>query len=126
MKVKPLRPTLRERKRYLVYEVISKNDTIEPMQISNAISGSVKTYVGELGLANCGLIFLNDKFNSDMQRGIVRVNHEMTDTLKASLTFINKIDNKNVILRSIGTSGIMKKAIDKYLKHNSQNKIILN
>lgn len=110
MKVKPLNPTLRENKRYLVYEIISVSEITDPKPVSDAIRSSLRGLYGDVGLGEAGLIFLNNKFNNKTQRGIVRVKNDYLNRLRASLNFIDTISGRKVILKSIGASGILKKA----------------
>lgn len=123
MKIKPLLPSQREKKRYLVFEIISKNKLQQPKQtahlasfseISNAIWNSILTFAGQTGAARAGISVLHDKYDSAKQRGMIRVSHKMLDTLKAALTLIREINNEPVIFRSLGASGILKKAEEKY------------
>ena len=51
-----------------------------------------------------------------MQKGIIKVNHKHVDELKSALTLIEKINNKKVIVKSLGVSGILNKAEQRYLK----------
>ena len=67
------------------------------------------------GAAGAGAILLKERFNRDTQRGIIKVSHKYVDKVKASLCFIEKINNQQVIAHSIGTSGILKKAYNKYI-----------
>jgi ribonuclease P/MRP protein subunit POP5 len=121
MKTKSLSPTLREQKRYLVYEVVSKAKIDESSSISSSITNHMRDFVGTLGLGEAGLIFLNNKYNKELQRGIVRVENHYLDKLRASLLYIEKIENKNVIVRSVGASGVLNKAINKYLSGTKNN-----
>ena len=114
-KTKPLLPSLREKKRYLAYEVISSKKYNDAIEINKAILDAAKEFLGNLGLAKAGIIALNDQFNQTSQRGILRVNNKHLDNLKASFIFVNKINDNNVILRSVGASGILKKTQQKYL-----------
>lgn len=114
-KIKPLLPSLREKKRYLVYEVISRNRFNDALHVNKAILEAAKEFLGNLGMARAGIITMNDQWNSDMQRGIIRVNNRHVDDLKASLVFTRGIEGKETIVRSIGASGILKKAKQKYL-----------
>lgn len=72
--------------------------------------------IGQLGVAKAGIQILPDCWNPESQRGIIRVGHKHVNELKASLTFVEKINNKEVILKSIGVSGILNKAKKRYLK----------
>jgi len=114
-RIKPLLPTLREKKRYLAYEIISKNKFYDAVSVSKAILDAANNFLGNLGMAHAGILPINDKWNSDSQRGIMRVNNKHVDNLKASLIFVKNIDGKDVIVRSVGASGILRKAQQKYL-----------
>ncbi|MBL7054584.1 hypothetical protein ISS05_02410 [Candidatus Woesearchaeota archaeon] len=115
-KIKPISPSLREKKRYLAFEVVSKQKIEGFKGVSESIMNSGLMFLGQLGMAKAGAIILKDKWNQEMQRGIIRVNHKQVDNLKAALAFVEKIDDKKVIVQSVGVSGILKKAEDRYLK----------
>ena len=114
-KLKPILPSLREKKRYLVFEVISKEKIKNSETVSNAIWHHLLQFLGLLGVAKAGIIVLNNKWYPALQRGIIKANHTHVDGVKAALTFINKIDNNEVIFRSLGVSGILKKAEQKFI-----------
>ena len=115
-KLKPILPSLREKKRYVVFEVISSEKVSELNEVSNAIYSTSMQFMGDIGAAKAGVMVLSNKWNQDTQRGIIKVGHRHVDAMKASLTFINKIENKEVICRSLGVSGILRKAENNYLK----------
>ena len=110
--MKSLLPSLKERKRYIVFEVISRSSVSEE-DAYEAIRKAVREYVGDLGMARAGLQFIPQKWSGN--KGIARVNHTSADILKASFTFINSIQEKKAIVRSLGTSGILVKAQKKYI-----------
>lgn len=115
-KIKALLPTLKEKKRYLAFEVISKQKVTDFKPVSDEIMSKMLGLVGNLGLAKAGIQILKDKWNSRLQRGLIRVNHKHADELKAALTFIEKINDNEVIVRSVGVSGMLNKAEERYLK----------
>ena len=114
-KIKPVLPSLREKKRYLVFEIISDKKIDNIISISKTIFDSCQKYLGEMGMAKAGILILDNKFNKEKQRGIIKVNNKMVDNLKSSLCFIKKIDNKEAIVKSVGVSGILKKAQNKFI-----------
>ena len=114
-KTKPLMPSLREKKRYLVYEAISKTK-FDAVEINNAIFNNAKEFLGNLGMAKAGILMLNDKWNKEIQKGILRVNNKHLDEIRASLVFLKDVNGKEALVRSIGASGILKKANDRYVK----------
>ena len=108
--MKPLLPSLREKKRYLVFEVISEKElTLMP---DKEIEESMLKLHGKIGLGKAGLIFLKNKWNKMLQRGIIKVNYKYVDQLRAALCSFH---NRDAIIRSVGVSGILKKAEEKYL-----------
>ena len=111
-KLKPILPSLREKKRYLAYEVISK-DKVSFEHVQKAIMSAALKVLGQLGVAKAGIIILKDKWINS--RGLIRVAHKHVDNLRTALMFVDKVDNEEVIIRSVGVSGILRKAENKYL-----------
>ncbi|MCH8003629.1 MAG: ribonuclease P protein component 2 [Nanoarchaeota archaeon] len=114
-KIKPLLPSLREKKRYLAYEVISNSRFNDAVSVNKAIYDAANVFLGNLGMAKAGIIPINDKWNDKTQRGIIRVSNKHVDELKASLIFVKNIQGKDAMVKSVGASGILKKALNKYL-----------
>lgn len=98
-----------------MFEVISEDKIDKFSAVSNAIWDKTKEFIGELGIARAGIWLLPDKWDSKKQTGIIKVNNKHVDEIKASLTLVKKIDNKDVIIRSRGVSGILKKAESKFI-----------
>jgi len=115
MKVKPLLPSLREKKRYLVFQVISKSPIKSSQKIIKSIYSEYLKFLGELGFAKAAPMFLNDKYNSKSQKGIIKINNKYINHLKAVLTLVKKIDRQDIIISSVGVSGILNKAEKRYL-----------
>ena len=115
--MKAFLPTLKEKKRYLAIEILSRENKKHSFtDISKAIWAALQGFIGSLGAANAGIWFVEDKWRQNVQRGLIRVNNKFIEPLRASLTFINKVDNDNVMVNSVGASGSIKKAEDKYLR----------
>ena len=105
MKLKALLPSLREKKRYVGFVVESK-DNLDLKQVQETIESSMKDLIGNLGMANAGLLFLKDWKDN---KGIVRVSTKNVDHLKASLALIKEINGEKVIIKSLGVSGVVDK-----------------
>ena len=110
MKLKPVLPSLRERKRYVTFEVLSEKSVSDGGAVAKAIWNSMLRFGGELGTSEAGLIVLIDQYKASSQRGIVRVAHTGVDKLKASFTFITSISGIPVTIRSVAVSGNINKA----------------
>jgi len=70
--MKPLKPSMRERKRYLL--VSGKN-------LKENIPKSIKDFIGVLGMSKTSLSFIK----SDKEFAIISINREMLDSVRASL-----------------------------------------
>ncbi|MBD3309763.1 ribonuclease P protein component 2 [Candidatus Woesearchaeota archaeon] len=114
-KIKPLLPSLREKKRYLAFEIASKKEIKDISAISDAIWKSSLEFLGESGCAKAGIMILKDRYNKEKQRGLIRVSSKHVENLKASLALTKQVQGRKVIIKSIGVSGIIKKAEQKYL-----------
>jgi ribonuclease P/MRP protein subunit POP5 len=111
MKLKPILPSLKEKKRYLSFEIVSKsNFSVE--QVGNAISKSSLELLGTLDSGKAGILFLKDKYQNNT--GVVKAGHRYVDKVRAAMALIKDIDNKEVVFRTRIVSGTLKKAISKF------------
>lgn len=106
-KLKPLSPTLKERKRYLAYSITGKSLRAE--DVEKAVIRKFQEMYGDYGLASAGIIFLKDTFSRN--KGLIRVNHKNVNHLKAALTLIPDINHDEILIKSNGVSGTIKKAL---------------
>lgn len=99
-------PSLKEKKRYIAFEVIS-NDKVDQEESYKAIKTKSKEFLGSLGLSKAGFLPLNIWKNN---KGIIKVAHKEVDNIKAALALTKNINSKEVIIRSLGISGVLNKA----------------
>ncbi len=111
VKLKPILPSLKEKKRYLVYEVLSQ----KPLEkdVSEEILNKTKGFLGIFDSAKAGL--QNVEYDKKTQRGVIRVTTTQVDKLKTSLALISQLNEEESTIRTIGVSGILKKARNKYI-----------
>lgn len=100
-----LLPSLRQKKRYLVFEIIS-NSTFTPEEIKQEVYRTLFHFLGEWGLVRVGLIFVKIA----PPRFMLKVNHNIVDEVKAALTLSKKIKNTPLIMKSVIVSGTIKQA----------------
>ena len=92
--MKPLKPSMKENKRYLF---------VEGENLKQEIKKSILDFIGVLGYSKVGLSFIELKKNS----AIICINREMLNYVRASFAvWPNKINTKNV-------SGTLKKLKNK-------------
>jgi ribonuclease P/MRP protein subunit POP5 len=104
-----LMPTLREKKRYVAFEVIAKEKK-QAKEVSDSIWQSCLSYIGEKGCAQAGIQILKERWDQEKQAGIIKVEHDHVNDLKAALALIKNVGNTQVVMRSTTTSGILNKA----------------
>ena len=104
-----LKPSLRQKKRYVVFEVVA-DKKFSLLEVKDEVDKTMKDFFGQLGLSKASPLFLKEKFNQEKQRFVVKINHQHVDELKAALTLCKSIKNTPVIVKSIITSGTLKKA----------------
>jgi len=113
-KAKPLLPTLRERKRYLAFEVQSETP-ISGTEAQSQILAEAYRFLGELDMAEAGIWYIDEKWDAKKQRGIFRVADTHLDKLRAVLTLVDRMKNQEVLVRSIGASGMISTAAERYI-----------
>ena len=107
--MKTLLSSLKEKKRYLVYEVIS-NKKVNIKETYNEILSNYNDFFGEFNISKAGIMFLNEINNC----GIIKINNKCVDELRTSLTLVECVKGERVIIKTRGVSGILKKAKEKF------------
>jgi ribonuclease P/MRP protein subunit POP5 len=107
---KLLLPSLREKKRYLAFEIVSDSKIDDFHAVSGRIMHSSLSFLGELETAKSGIIIMEDRWNHAKQRGILKVSNKHLKGVMASLALIDSIEGKEAMFRSLGVSGAVNKA----------------
>lgn len=74
----------------------------------------IGSFFGEYGLAEANPWLMDEKWDSTRQRGMISIGHQDVEKLKAALALIESVQNQRVIVRSLGVSGILRKAEAQY------------
>lgn len=116
--MKPLKPTMREKARYLAFELKiedNQGNLIPPkpfIEYQNALIEELEKNLGVFLSANAGIKPV--KYDSELGRGILRTTHRSIDDIKACFPLIKEVKGKEVSIRSVGVSGMLNKATTKY------------
>ena len=102
-------PVLKEKKRYLLFEIISPVK-FSAEEVKFIVEEGVKRFLGELGLAKAGAMFISEKWDFTKQRGLLKISHKLVDEVIAALILIKSIKNREVIFRSVKVTGTVKKS----------------
>ena len=93
-------PSLRERKRYLLYKVISDKQHSNE-KVKEAVLTGIKNFLGTYGMAKAGIMHVTNN--------ILRITHTETDKVKTALSLISEIDGQRTIVQTKYVSGSLNK-----------------
>ena len=111
MKILP--PTLRDKKRYLAFELICEHDvTVNREELLREMFSCVGSLIGDVGSSECGIRVLT----FEDSKGIIRCAHTKTEQTRAAVATITHIGGKRVVVHILGISGTVAGATEKYLE----------
>jgi ribonuclease P/MRP protein subunit POP5 len=100
-------PSLKEKKRYVVFEIVSETE-FTPEEILAEIEPKISEYLGIWGLSLAKPMVIKNKFKNN--KFIFKVAHKYVKELIMGIILSKSIKNEPVIIKSIITSGTLKKA----------------
>jgi len=104
-KINPLKPSMREKKRYIAYEIMS--DKPLNRNADKVLVGKIKALLGVFSSGKAGVMSV--KYNSDKQTGILRINRRFVDHIRSCFVMIKNLNDEEVLVRTIRVSGMLKK-----------------
>jgi ribonuclease P/MRP protein subunit POP5 len=104
---KPLPPSLRGRRRYLAYQVISEEKVLF-QDLTNTIWHSILNFLGEYGASEADLWIAKDIYDDKRQVGLLRCSHINVEEIRAALALIQRIGDTRVVVKVLGISGSIK------------------
>ncbi|MEM4389926.1 MAG: Rpp14/Pop5 family protein [Candidatus Micrarchaeia archaeon] len=101
-----LKPTMREKDRWLALEVASEGEVSE-REVSEAVERAALAFLGQLGVARAGVRFVE----FDAKRGIcvLQCNAAEVLSVRAALFLLDEIGKKRAALRTLAVSGTLRK-----------------
>ncbi len=126
-KLKPLMPSLRQKKRFIRVQIealqtckvskglgiVSEKNSLTEKKfdfkfISDNLTQKIIYFLGAIDYSNEGVWFLKDKFDFEKQELIIKVSTKLKDKLVGALSLIDKLDKENVNIKIIRVSGTLK------------------
>ena len=110
-----LPPSLRGRRRYIVFEVISERG-IDKKALLKEIWDSIYSLYGDVGASESKLWLIGYGYDKrkdrdiGRDRGILRCAHDKVEEVRAALACIHSVNEAKVGIRVIGISGTIKGA----------------
>ncbi len=117
-KPKKLPPSLRLKKRYIIFEAVSEQP-IEYGELVNAIWNSLLGFLGDSGTSDARIWIIQNLYDNKNQRGVIRCKHDSVEQVRSALALMGIVGEAKVILRIIGVTGTIKSAKSKYLGFRS-------
>lgn len=125
-KLKILPPTMRDKKRYISFELIFQgkmsredviNIVIDASLYLHGACGTGKFDIWVVRLWNCNeKIRPSDHDDEQHMKGIIRCRREEVEDVRAVLPTITKFRGNNVVFHTLGISGTIKSAIKNFIK----------
>ncbi len=118
MKLKVLPPTLRKNNHYLVLDIFSQVEINKNDFVNICWDGCVK-YFGECHTSDFNLWVMrfqevNCKSDHFCYQAVVRCQRGYEEDLRVALACVNQYKNHRISILTIGMSGTIKAAVDKY------------
>ncbi|MBW6462387.1 MAG: ribonuclease P protein component 2 [DPANN group archaeon] len=114
MKINRLPPTMEIRERYIIFSIVSENK----YSLENTVKtiwSSILQLFGEVGSSEFNVWIPSNLYNENTNTGIIRCSHNHVQQVRASLALIKSIDNKPLIFKTLGVTGTIRSAKDKFL-----------
>ncbi len=108
MKIKKM-PTLKERSRYLVFKIHSK-EALDYNDVKTAIWGSILNFLGEEQTARANVRIVRNLWKTKTGTGFLKCGHLYVDKIKVALALISQIGDSKVIVQTMRVSGTIKSA----------------
>lgn len=109
--MKRLLPSLRAKKRYLAFELISE-ESASRSDIVKEVMSSASSLLGDVTTSDCDIRVLG----FENGKGIIQCSHTKVKQTRASLAALTRINGKRATLHVLGVSGTVKRATEKFLQ----------
>jgi ribonuclease P/MRP protein subunit POP5 len=106
-RLKILSPTLREKDRYISFQVISE-ESITYSDLESAIWNQLLDFYGEYGVSKTSMWLVKNLWNEKNQVGVIRCNNRSVSQVIAGLGLISRLGDIRVILKILKISGTLK------------------
>ncbi len=114
MNQKSLPISLREKQRYLAFQIISKKE-FDLGSVVNSIWWTILQLYGEYGTSKFFLWVPSNLYDQQNKKGIMRCGHMHVEDVRAALASIRQINDEPVIIKTLGVTGTIRSAKRKFL-----------
>ena len=111
---KMLPPSLRSRKRYVVFEIVSEQP-VKYEDLLDTIWSQMMNFLGELESAEAKMWLIQNLYDTTKQRGVIKCKHDYVEHIRAVLSLIQVVGETKSLIKILGVTGTIKSAKNKYL-----------
>ena len=104
-KTKALLPSLKNKKRYIAFEIITDNKLLLKQPLNNTIN-ELNQKLGLIEASKAGIMPV--KYDVNTQIGILKNNNKYTDKIKTMMGMITELGTQETIINPIKVSGTIK------------------
>jgi ribonuclease P/MRP protein subunit POP5 len=105
--LKILMPTLREKERYIAFQVISE-EQITYSDLEAAVWNTMLDFFGEYGTSKTSLWLVKNLYDENEQIGVIRCNNKAVQEVLAILGLISRLGDIRVTFKILKISGTIK------------------
>jgi ribonuclease P/MRP protein subunit POP5 len=106
-KLKFLLPTLREKDRYISFQVISEEPIVYE-DLEQAIWNTMLDFFGELGVSKTSVWLIKNLYDSEKQVGVIRCNNKSVQEIIADLGLISRLGDIRITFKILKVSGTIR------------------
>jgi ribonuclease P/MRP protein subunit POP5 len=111
--MKLLKPTLREKNRYVAFELTSDRKSGRD-DVVKAVWSTILRFLGESRASEMSLWIMD--WDDATRRGILKVNHKSIEDLRCGLSMLASAGGAPASARVLSVSGTLKKARERHFK----------
>ncbi len=108
-RLKTFPSTLREKMRYIAFQIISE-EPIEYSDLESAIWNTMLDFLGEEGVSKTSVWLMKDRWNANSQKGLLRCNNLSVTRVIASLGLIDRLGDNRMTFKILKVSGTIRGA----------------
>jgi ribonuclease P/MRP protein subunit POP5 len=113
MRLKILLPSLRERKRYILFKIISE-EPINYQIFKELLNSTILKFYGELTFGKFGFKILDERWNEKEQIGIIKCNHLYVSNIIVALGLLQRLGEHRINVKILKVSGTIKSLLKEF------------
>ncbi len=106
-RLKIVMPTLREKERYVSFQVVSE-EPIFYSDLEQAIWSTLLEFYGESGVSKMSVWLVKNLWDERSQSGVIRCNNKSVEKVLAGLGLVSRLGDNRMIFKILKVSGTIK------------------